>query len=48
MLAWMNKLAIYKTLETDQMTYWSRSRQSLWLKGATSGHYQYLESMQFD
>lgn len=40
MMAWMNKLAIEKTVETGFMHYWSRSRQKLWLKGESSGHTQ--------
>jgi len=40
MMAWMNKSAIERTLETGFMNYWSRSRQKAWLKGETSGHTQ--------
>ena len=40
MLAYMNKEALEKTLETKQVWYYSRSRKALWLKGETSGHYQ--------
>ena len=40
MMAWMNQLALDKTLETGFMHYWSRSRQKLWFKGETSGHTQ--------
>lgn len=40
MMAWMNRLAIEKTVETGFMHYWSRSRQKLWLKGESSGHTQ--------
>ena len=42
MLAWMNAEALSKTLETGEAVYWSRSRQSLWRKGATSGNTQKL------
>jgi len=42
MLAWMNREALEKTLATGNVTYWSRSRQSLWRKGETSGHTQTL------
>ncbi|HUJ48272.1 MAG TPA: phosphoribosyl-AMP cyclohydrolase [Rhizomicrobium sp.] len=42
MLAWMNREALEKTLETGDVTYWSRSRKSLWRKGETSGHTQKL------
>jgi len=48
MFAWMNKEALQKTLNTKRMTYWSRSRQKLWVKGETSGHTQFLVSMAFD
>ncbi len=40
MLAWMNEAALRATLETGRATYWSRSRQELWVKGETSGHTQ--------
>jgi len=42
MLAWMNRDALKRTLETGDVTYWSRSRKELWRKGATSGHTQRL------
>ena len=48
MLAYMNEASYNKTLETGLMTYFSRSRQSLWLKGETSGHYQYVKSLYLD
>jgi len=48
MFAWMNKQAIYQTIETKKVTYWSRSRQEIWVKGETSGHVQNLISMNFD
>lgn len=48
MFAWMNKEALQKTLATKRMTYWSRSRQQLWVKGETSGHVQRLVAMSFD
>ncbi len=48
MQAWMNKAAIEKTLASQKMTYWSRSRQAFWIKGETSGHTQQLKSMRFD
>jgi phosphoribosyl-AMP cyclohydrolase len=48
MLAWMSNDSITQTLATGKMTYWSRSRQQLWVKGATSGHHQSLASMSFD
>lgn len=48
MFAWMNKEALQLTLSTQRVTYWSRSRQQLWVKGETSGHVQHLVSMAFD
>ncbi len=48
MLAWMNAEAIEKTLETRKVTYWSRSRQSFWVKGETSGHTQALVDLRID
>lgn len=48
MMAWMNKAALEKTLQTGRMTYWSRSRSAFWIKGETSGHTQELISMSFD
>lgn len=48
MMAYMNKEAYEKTLTTGKMTYWSRSRDELWIKGDTSGHYQYVKSLTAD
>ncbi len=48
MLAWMNRTAIEKTLETERMTYFSRSRNELWIKGQTSGHCQQLVEASID
>ena len=48
MFAWMNMEALHKTLATKKVTYWSRSRQQLWVKGETSGHVQTVISMSFD
>lgn len=48
MMAYMNKEAYEKTLESGLMTYFSRSRQSLWIKGETSGHYQHVQSLTID
>lgn len=48
MLAWMNADAVARTLETGRVTYWSRSRQSSWIKGETSGHVQKLVEMRLD
>ena len=48
MLAHMNREALEKTLETGRMTYWSRSRKSLWVKGETSGNTQRVVSAHLD
>ena len=48
MLAYMNQESFQLTLETKTMHYWSRSRNELWHKGATSGHYQYVKSIKTD
>ena len=48
MLAWMNRESLQKTLETGEAWYWSRSRQSLWHKGATSGHLQKVRDLRYD
>ncbi len=48
MMAYMNQEAFEKTLETKVMTYYSRSRDELWIKGATSGHYQHLKEFRID
>lgn len=48
MLAWMNREAILETLSTGRVCYWSRSRQRLWRKGETSGHYQTLHELRLD
>jgi len=48
MLAYINKLAWEKTLETGKAHYWSRSRNSLWLKGETSGHIQLVKDIFVD
>jgi phosphoribosyl-AMP cyclohydrolase len=48
MMAWMNQKALQQTLVTGCMTYWSRSRNKIWVKGETSGNYQTLNSMRFD
>lgn len=48
MLAYMNEEAYNMTIETGRMTYFSRSRNELWIKGETSGHYQYVKSMYVD
>jgi len=48
MMAYMNEEAYSKTISTGNMTYYSRSRGKLWLKGEESGHFQYLKSMYVD
>ena len=48
MMAWMNSEAVMKTLETGRVTYWSRSRQSFWIKGESSGHVQELVDFRVD
>lgn len=48
MLAWMNAAAVRETLSTGRACYWSRSRQSLWRKGETSGHVQRLVDFRVD
>lgn len=48
MMAWMNESSVKKTLETGKVTYWSRSRQSYWVKGETSGHVQELVDFRYD
>ena len=48
MMAWMTAGAVAHTLETGRVTYWSRSRQSFWVKGETSGHVQELVEMRID
>ena len=48
MVAYMNEEALKKTLETRQMTYYSRSRQKLWVKGEESGNFQYLKGASID
>ncbi|PCJ39081.1 MAG: phosphoribosyl-AMP cyclohydrolase [Moraxellaceae bacterium] len=48
MMAWMNKQSIDETLNTGRVCYWSRSRQSYWRKGESSGHIQNLIEMRAD
>ena len=48
MLAYMNEESLRKTLETGYTWFWSRSRQELWNKGATSGHLQKIVSIYSD
>ncbi|HQY99916.1 MAG TPA: phosphoribosyl-AMP cyclohydrolase [Propionicimonas sp.] len=48
MLAWMDDEALRRTLATRRGTYWSRSRQSYWVKGETSGHTQAVREVRLD
>lgn len=48
MFAWMNEEALLATLKTGEMHYYSRSRQELWHKGATSGHVQKVKDLKID
>ena len=48
MMAWMNADALDATLRTGRATYWSRSRQELWIKGETSGHVQEVVEVRVD
>lgn len=48
MLAWMNRQSLIETLATGRVCYWSRSRQTLWRKGETSGHVQRLVGCRLD
>ncbi len=48
MLAYMNKEALQKTMETGKAHYWSRSRKKLWLKGESSGHVQMVKEIRID
>lgn len=48
MVAYMNADTIRQTLESGRATFWSRSRREVWVKGATSGNYMYVEEMRVD
>lgn len=48
MLAYMNLISLRRTLKNGKTCYWSRSRREYWVKGATSGHYQYVKSVAYD
>ena len=48
MVAWMNRESLARTLATGEVHYWSRSRQELWHKGASSGQFQRLRGLRFD
>ena len=48
MMAWMDDVALARTLATRRATYWSRSRQEYWVKGETSGHRQDVKEVRLD
>ena len=48
MVAWMDDEALHRTLTTRNATYWSRSRNEYWVKGATSGHIQHVHEVRLD
>ncbi len=48
MMAWMNEESIKKSFELKQAVYYSRSRQEIWHKGATSGHFQNIKEFYYD
>ena len=48
MVAWMDDEALHRTLTTRKATYWSRSRQTYWVKGETSGHTQQVHEVRLD
>ena len=48
MLGWMDDEALHRTLTSGRTTFWSRSRQEYWVKGATSGHHQHVREVRLD
>lgn len=48
MLAYMNEESVKRTLELKKTCFWSRSRGKFWIKGETSGHFQYVRSIAYD
>ncbi|GBL47520.1 phosphoribosyl-AMP cyclohydrolase [Sulfuriferula multivorans] len=48
MMAWMNREALKRTVETNEAVYWSRSRKKLWHKGEESGHVQKVKEIRLD
>ena len=48
MLAYMNKESLKRSLNTGKTCFWSRSRKEYWVKGATSGNFQYIKSIRYD
>ena len=48
MLAYMNKVSLQRTLKSGKTCFWSRSRKEYWIKGETSGNYQFVKSIAYD
>ena len=48
MLAYMNKESLLRTIESGKTCFWSRSRRKYWVKGETSGHFQFVKSIAYD
>lgn len=48
MIAYMNKESLRRTIKLGKCCYWSRSRQEYWVKGETSGHFQFVKSIDYD
>ena len=48
MLAYMNKASLRRTIKAGKTCFWSRSRKEYWVKGQTSGHFQFVKSIRFD
>ena len=48
MMAWMNMDSLKATLASGKASYWSRSRKAFWVKGETSGHFQFVKEIYYD
>jgi phosphoribosyl-ATP pyrophosphohydrolase/phosphoribosyl-AMP cyclohydrolase len=48
MLAYMNKESVLRTIKLGKTCFWSRSRKEYWVKGMTSGHFQFIKSIAYD
>lgn len=48
MVAYMNKASLRRTIKLGKTCYWSRSRKEYWVKGETSGHYQFVKAIYYD
>lgn len=48
MMAWMNRESLLRTIELGKTVFWSRSRQKYWVKGETSGHFQWVKEIKVD